>query len=135
MQQKSITILVGMAAIFSFQVFSTNVTQAYLQSTKMLKRNEYTKPPPELGLALNQLLKLMKQLYGLADMRDSWGRSMRKDVVSTFGMHNTLTNSALYFKAVWFKLIGLYVTYVDDFLHARSPQYFSLRMKTEERFQ
>ena len=68
--QFSVKLLVGLAALFEFRLFSTDVTQAYLHSTEELSRDVYVKPSSKVDLESNQLLKLLKPLYGPADSGD-----------------------------------------------------------------
>ena len=69
-RQFSVKLLVGLAALFDFRLFSTDVTHAYLQSTEELSCNVCFKPSSEFDLDPNQLLKLLKPLYRLADSGD-----------------------------------------------------------------
>lgn len=62
-QQKDIKILVGMAAIFNFQIFSIDATQANIQNIEKFNWEVYIKPPAKLGLTSNQSVKLIKPFY------------------------------------------------------------------------
>jgi hypothetical protein len=60
----------GLAASFGHRIFSTDVTQAYLQSAELLMRDVYIKPSAEFELHANQVLNLLRTLYGMADSVD-----------------------------------------------------------------
>jgi hypothetical protein len=47
-KQYSSRVLVGLGAIFGFGSFSTDVTQAYLQSSEPLRRDVFIKPESDL---------------------------------------------------------------------------------------
>jgi Reverse transcriptase (RNA-dependent DNA polymerase) len=72
--QTSIRLLIALAAVFGFNIFTADVKQAYLQSASPLLRDIYVQP--NLGLAAtlqldqNQLLKVLKPLYGLTESGD-----------------------------------------------------------------
>jgi Reverse transcriptase (RNA-dependent DNA polymerase) len=83
-------VLVGLAAIFGFNLFSTDVTQAYLQSAEKLLRDVYIKPTKELSMEPGQLLKLLRPLYGLADSGDYWGRTLSNHLREDLGMGQQL---------------------------------------------
>lgn len=59
-----IKLLVGLSSLFCFRSFSTDVTQAYLQSNDKLQRDVYVRAPSELVLQSEKFLKLLKPLYG-----------------------------------------------------------------------
>ena len=117
---------------FDFRLFSTDVTQAYLQSTEKLSRDVYVKPSSEFDLDPNQLLKLLKPLYGLADSGDYWGRTLKHHLEKELGMKASVTDAAFFFKRVKEKLTGLCATYVNDCLQAGTEE-FSHQAKCVER--
>lgn len=54
-----VRLLVGLASIFCFRLFTTDLTQAYLQSNEKLLLDVYIKPTNEFEFAPNKLLKLV----------------------------------------------------------------------------
>lgn len=70
-QTQSIRFLLVLATDFDFDVWTSDTTQAYLQSTNPLPRDVFIKyAPPELELEPNRCLQLLRQLYGLSDAGD-----------------------------------------------------------------
>lgn len=133
-RQHSIKLLIGLASIFNFRLFSTDVTQAYLQSKESLQRNIFVKPPKEFGLQTNELLKLLKPLYGLSESGDYWGRTFRNHMTKELGMKNCITDTALFYKSSEAGLAGLCTTYVDDALYAGNKTFEETTKKTEQKF-
>ena len=66
----SVRLLIGLASVLGCRLFSTDVTQAYLQSADKLMRYVYLKPSKEFELPPDKMLKLLEPLYGLADSGD-----------------------------------------------------------------
>lgn len=63
LQPQSIRILLALAAMFGFKIWTSDVRQAYLQSALLLTRDLLiTKPVPEIELSPDQCLKLLKPL-------------------------------------------------------------------------
>lgn len=122
-RQYSVKILVELASSLGFQIFSTDVTQAYLQSSESLQRDIYIRPPPELSLKPDKVLKLLKPLYGLAESGDYWGRTFRNHLEKKLGMQSIVADPSFYFQKREKKLNGLCATYVDDTLHAGNKVY------------
>ena len=133
-RQYSTRVLVGLAAIFGFRIFSTDVTQAYLQSAESLMRDLYVKPNGEFELGHNQLLKLLKPLYGLADGGDYWGKTFAQHLLDDLGMVPTTLDPALYSMKIQDALMGLCATYVDDTLQAGNTMYQEMTKLTLQKF-
>jgi hypothetical protein len=58
-KQQSMKLLIGLAALFGYRIFSTDVTQTYLQRAEPLMRDIYIKPSAEFELDAKQVLKLL----------------------------------------------------------------------------
>ena len=123
------------AAIFGFRIWSTDVSQAYLQSESNLLRDVYFKPSKEFDLSSGQLLKLLRPLYGLADSGDYWNATFESHIKEYFGMQATAGGMSFFFKKVHQKLSGLLGTYLDDSFLAGDKEFLKLSQKIQQRFE
>ena len=126
--------VIGLAAIGGFRLFSTDVTQAYLQSAEQVMRDVYIKPTGEFELNQGKLLKLLKPLYGLADRGDYWGRTISNHIKEDLNMTGTTSDGAFFFRCIRERLDGMCITYVEDALKAGTKEYSDLAHKIEEKF-
>ena len=132
--QRSIRLLVALAAIHGFRLWTQDVTQAYLQSALKLSRDIYLKAPKEFGLASNELLKLLKPLYGLSDSGDYWHETFKLHLRKDLLMKQTDGDLALWFKGVGKALQGLIGVYVDDQLGCGTKEFVKYSEETEKKF-
>ena len=77
-KQVSTEIIASLAIILSFQIWSFDVSQAYVLSKDELTRDVYVTPPKEFFDHKKYVLKLRKPLYGLTDAGDYWHRTDRQ---------------------------------------------------------
>jgi Reverse transcriptase (RNA-dependent DNA polymerase) len=82
----SARLLAGLTAVFGFRLFSVDVTKTYLQSAFKLMRDVHVTPTDEFELRPDQVLKLLKPLYGLSDSGDYWGATIRRHFDEDLGM-------------------------------------------------
>lgn len=68
--QQAIKLLVSLATILGFKLWSEDMTLAYIQGAKKILRRVYLKGIPEFQLTHDQLLQKLRPLYGLADSDD-----------------------------------------------------------------
>ena len=132
--QRSIRLLVALAAIHGFRLCTQDVTQAYLQSALKLSRDIYLKAPKEFGLASNELLKLLKPLYGISDSGDYWHERFKLHLRKDLLMKQTDGDLALWFKGVGKALQGLIGVYVDDQLGCGTKEFVKYSEETEKKF-
>jgi hypothetical protein len=97
-------------------------------------RDVYIKTSDEFELNANQVLKLLRPLYGLADSGDYWGSTLLNRLKDELGMKQTVGDPAMFFKMLDSKLKGMCATYVDDALHAGNKVYEWIIEKTTKRF-
>jgi len=74
----SVRLLIALAAILGFDIWSEDISQAYLQSASELLRDVYMKPNRQLDIPAGHILKLLRPLYGLADSGDYWHATFAK---------------------------------------------------------
>ena len=131
LQPQSIRLLLALAAIHGFDIWSADVRQTYLQSAEPLSRELFiTKPVPEFEVQPGQCLKLLKHLYGLCDSRDLWHKSLDEHHRHDLGMTPFRSDPALYKIMSNGLLMGLSDGCVDDLLRTGSPEFCQLAKKT-----
>ncbi len=117
LQPSSIRLLLAVAALFAFDVWTSDVRQAYLQSTEPLSREIYIRnPAPEFLLEDRQALKVLKPLYALCDSGDLWHSTLDHHHPHDLKMTPKRTDPALYLKSRDGEIEGISGTYVDDFI-------------------
>lgn len=97
-RQSSTRVLTALAAVFGLRVWSHGITQAYLQSASKLMRDVYLKPSKEFELSSDQLVKLLKPLYGLADSGGYWNVTMAKHREDDLGLKHTAGDMSLFLR-------------------------------------
>jgi hypothetical protein len=106
-KQQFTRLLTGLAAIFGFRFCTHDVQQAYLQSAESLLRDDYLKPPNVLNLGADQVLKLLRPLYGLCDAGDYWASTKLDHLTKDLGLTQAVGDSGLFFQTMNRKLVAL----------------------------
>jgi hypothetical protein len=97
-------------------------------------RDVYLDPKGKFELSSDQVLKLLKPLYGLAGSGDYWAATFSNHLTQDFGMQQTVGDPAFFYKHIKGKLAGLCCSYVDDCLQAGDNEFETLADKTTKRF-
>lgn len=79
-----------------FSTVLSRVTQAYMQKSEKLMRDVYLKHFKEMNIQSNQLVQLLKPLYGLSESGDYWGRTCRKHLENELDMKSCMFDDALF---------------------------------------
>ena len=136
LQASSARLLLAIAAIFEFDVWTSDVKLAYLQSTEPLTRRVFiSNPAPEFELSPNECFELLRPLYGLSDAGDLWHQTLHAHLVNDLGLVPTTVDPSLYFARANGELVGLNGSYVDDLLRAGTTSFRTTCAKTHERFE
>lgn len=134
LRQSSIRTLTALAAILGFRVWSQDFSQAYLQSADKLFREVFVRPTREFELSRDQLLKLLKPLYGLTDAGDYWDITMSNHLRHDIGMTRTALDISLFFRHIRGALSGISGTYVNDGIHSGDENFLKQCDKTQQKF-
>ena len=135
LQPQSIRLLLALASMFGFDVWTADVPQAHLQSAEPLMREIYiNKLVPEFELNPDHCLQLLKPLYGLCDSGDLWHDTLDKHHREDLEMKPMRSDLALYIWMVNGLLKGLSDGYVDDLIRAGDGDFKDLAAKTNEKF-
>ena len=139
LRQASVRLVVSIAAILGYRLWSQDITQAYLQSDDTLVRPVYIRPNKHdrryFNLADDEILLLLKPLYGLSDAGDYWYATLSSHLTNELDMVNCTGDLSLFFRRDGDSLSGVTGVYVDDQIHAGSPKFEEESRLTEQRFQ
>lgn len=84
----------------------------------------YVQPPSDvIELGPDELLKLLKPLYGLSEAGDYWSSTLTSFHMHRLRMFQATGDFALFFRHICHRLVGLSATFVDDLLEAGTDQY------------
>ena len=136
LQPQSIRLLLAMASMFGFDIWTADVRQAYLQAAETLSREIFLKRPAlEFGLRLDQCFQLLKPLYGLCESGDLWHETLDKHHRADLGMKPFRIDPALYYLISNGILRGLSGSYVDDIIRTGDDKFRKISRKTGEKFE
>ena len=135
LRQSSTRLIASLAAVHIFRIWSHDVSQAYLQSSEKLMRKVYLRPPKELNLSSDELIEIIKPLYGLPDAGDYWDRTMADHLRRDLNMVPTYDDIALYFLYEDKELQGLIGVYVDDSLICGNKNLLDITEQTLHKFE
>lgn len=115
------------------------MSQAYLQSKCELSRHIYIQPKPQ-GLQLfdlkpDELLELVKPLYGICEAGDYWGITMEEQLVNDLNMKPTPGDPALYVKVKGGKVIGITGSYLCNSLNGGNADFIQEADATLKKFE
>ena len=136
LQASSARLLLALAAMLDFDVWSCDVKLAYLQSSEPLTRRVFiSNPAPEFELHPNECFELLRPLYGLSDAGDLWHQTLNAHLVNELQFTPTKADPSLYLAHDNDTLIGLNGSYVDDLLRAGTPTFRKTCSETLKRFE
>lgn len=94
----------------------------------------YVRPTKEFQLPSDQLLKLLKPIYGLSDSGDYWHATFSNHLIRDLGMTSTTGDLSLFFKVVEGQLREMTGAYVDDTIGTGTTKFEKESITTGERF-
>jgi Reverse transcriptase (RNA-dependent DNA polymerase) len=115
--------VLALASICGFEVWTLDISQAFLQAANENMRDIFLQPPKEMELSSDEFLKLMKPLYELCDSRYRWHHTLRHHRVQDLQMEPLGADPSLYFRSIGNRLIGLSGVSVDDMLRCGTPDF------------
>ena len=135
LQPHSIILLLALTSMLNFDLWTSDVSQTYLQSSLPLSRQVYIKRPvEEFGLAEDECLQLLLPLYGLTESGDYWFYTMDEHHRVDLKMTPFRLDSTIYFLRRGDSLIGLSGAYVDDFIRSGNKVFKELESLSNEKF-
>lgn len=133
-RQHSIRVVVTIASLFGYDIWTQDVSQAYLQASESLKREIYVRPPVEFQLSSDKLLRLDKPLYGLSDAGDYWHETFAKHLKGELRMNSTTGYLSLYIRRDKKGIAGVIGSYVYDTISTGTKDFAQESLITESKF-
>lgn len=120
----SVRMLMALASILGFQIWISDIRQAYLQSLSPLLRDEFVKLPPDvIELGPHELLQILKPLYRSSDAGAYWATTLTSFHLHRMQMKQATGDFALFFRHLCDRIVGLSAFFVDDLLEAGDYNY------------
>ena len=117
---ENVRLLLALATILALPISLADWKQGYVQSKSQLLRKVFTKPK-ELQLAPNELVQVIRPLYGLPDAGEYWNETLSNHLREHCQFQQSTTDFCLWIRTTAQKLLALATTYVDDVLIAATP--------------
>ena len=135
LQPQSIRLPIALSSMNDFDIWTSDVRQAYLQSSEPLQRDIFIrKPVAEFELESYEFLELLKPQYGLCESGDLWHKTLDEHHCKDLKMTDFRFDPALYHLKQDGHLVGLSGGYVDDPIRGGNKEFRNHTDKTEERF-
>ena len=107
-------------------LYSRDIIQAYLQSQSELERSIFLKPPMELNLDDDFVLRAVKPLYGIPESGLHWFLTYQDHHLNRLGMQPTRYDPCLLFLRDNNRTLGITALQVDDNLVHGSSAFLEL---------
>lgn len=134
-QQQSLRMLLALAAIFGWKIWTQDISQAFVKSAGELSREIYIKKfndVRELNLRPDQAVKSLRQLYGLCDSGDHWDRDFDSFHKKILGLTPSPVDASLYDLVKDCTLQGLTARYVDDTISTGNAKFDDFSTQTSD---
>ena len=109
--QRIILAIAPMMAVYSVSLNLRDISQAYVQSTTLLNRDFYVRPPAELtqqlGIENNSILQVVKPFYGVPEAGNHWFKTYHNHHVQELLMNQSTYDPCLLYSNKPFGVIGI----------------------------
>jgi len=138
LRQSSTKVILSTSAVFGWRLFSHDINQVYLQIKDAMARDLYVKVRPRdaksFGLHENELLRMLKPLYGVPEPGDYWEFIFVLHVKEDLVMDPRTGDPALFLKKDAGDPGGI-GAYVDDSCMGGNKRFQDLMTATLDRFE
>jgi hypothetical protein len=106
-QRVSQRLILCLAAIGSHSLYLRDISQAYVQSTTTLNREFYVRPPCEMQIDDDSVLKVVRPLYGIPEARNHWFKTYHSHHVEQLHIDQSTYDPCLLYSNKPFGVVGL----------------------------
>jgi hypothetical protein len=105
--QRLILCIAAMKLDDNMHLYLRDISQAYVQSTTNLNREFYVRPPQELEIDKDSILKVLKPLYGVPEAGNHWFKTYHSHHVQQLRMEQSTYDPCLLYSNEPFGIVGL----------------------------
>ncbi len=134
-RQSSVAVLVLLASVMGFDVWTDEISQVYLKSASSPLREIYLRANRQLKMPAGYVLNLLGILYGLVDSGDYWHATFAKHLANDLNMKPGASDVSLFFRRVRRQVCGLLASYMDGSLSCGDRIFIRLTEKKGENFE
>lgn len=135
LQAQNVGLLLALTMLLDFDIWTSDVRQAYLQSCGPLSCQIYNQNTvPEFELQRSQCLQLIKPLCGLAESGEIWHKTLDEHHRTELDMEASRSDPALYLHVKGEVLKRLSGGYIDDIVRAGDSDFLKFAERTKEKF-
>lgn len=113
-------LILCIAAMGNHDLYLRDISQAYVQSATNLNREFYVRPPRELSIEEDSILKVLKPLYGVPEAGNHWFKTYHSHHIDHLGMTQSTYDPCLLYNTQPFGIVGLQT---DDTLILADPKF------------
>lgn len=110
--------ILALATILGFEVWSLDVKQAYLHSASKLQQKIFTSLE-SVEFGINELLQVIRPLYGLSDSGDYWCETNSRFNVNQLRLQQSTVDFTFSSKRLCNRPVAVFGSYVDHIVQAR----------------
>ncbi len=128
-QRMSQRIILAIAASTNYHLYLRNITQTYTQSKSSLNRMFFIRPPPDLNLSDDAILRIIKPLYDVSEAGAHWFNTYHDHHKKNLNMMKSTYDSCLLFinqNDPSSNVFGLIEMQTDDTLMLRDDRFAEL---------
>lgn len=128
--QQSVGLLLSLATIFEFQIWSEYLMKTYLQSAERILRKVYIRGKPELQLYSDEILDILRPLYCLADSGGYRHSTLLHHIKQDLEITATASDLSLHFNQIQGELQGIVATNVEGTVGTGTVEFGKETIKT-----
>lgn len=115
-QRVSQRLILALSVCTDLDLYIRDISQAYVQSSTLLNREFYIRPPPELNLDSDSVLKVVKPLYGVPEAGAHWFNTYHTHHIKNLSMKTSTYDPCLLYASGDAKGFGIIGLQTDDSL-------------------
>ena len=100
-------LILCIAAMGEHDLYLRDISQAYVQSTTNLNREFYVRPPRELSITNDSILKVLKPLYGVPEAGNHWYKTYLSYYIKYLYINQSIYDPCLLYSNEPFRVVGL----------------------------